>query len=354
MGCARDYPSPRKGGEGRIHEERFAEDVGGNVSQISRAGGPAGGAATVKSGRLRSGQVSTELAFWAFVAPALIGLTAFTLIPIGWGFLLSLSHAQNTIHVGHFIGLRNYIDLLTDEAFLQSLATVVAFAAFIVPLTYVVALGLALLVNQATHGRAFFRTVFFIPSAVSYVAASLIWRVSLFNGLSFGFANHLLALFGIAPIAWIGTVSPPWYWLVLVTVRLWLQVGFYMVIFLAGLQEIPRSLYEAAAVDGASPGWQTFRYITLPQLRSTSISVLLLNLIAAFQAFDEFYNILGGGGASAGNVGLARPPLVYLYSLALSNQDFGRGAAGGFILTAVILGITLLQGRLLRLGDANE
>ncbi len=294
------------------------------------------------------------LAFWGFVSPALVGLGIFTLLPIGWGFLLSLSHAQNTIKAGHFIGLRNYVDLLTDEAFLHSLGTILIFAAFIVPLTFVVSLGLALLVNRAGWGRGVFRTVFFIPSAVSYVAASLIWRVSLFNGLSFGFANHLLALAGIAPIAWIGTAHPPWYWLVLVTARLWLQVGFYMVIFLAGLQEIPRSLYEAAAVDGAGGGWAVLRHITLPQLRATSVSVLLLNLIAAFQAFDEFYNILGGQGSSAGNVGLARPPLVYLYSVALSQQDFGRGAAGGFILTALIIAFTLLQGRLFGFGETDR
>lgn len=297
---------------------------------------------------------SATVAFWAFVAPALVGLTVFTLIPIVWGFLLSLSHAQNTIKVGHFIGFRNYADLLTDEAFLRSLVTIVIFAAFIVPLTFAVSLGLALMVNKIGKGRPFFRTVFFIPSAVSYVAASLIWKVSLFNGLPFGFANHILGIFGIHSITWIGTVYPPWYWLVLVSVRLWLQVGFYMIIFLAGLQEIPASLYEAASVDGARPGWQVLRHITLPQLRATSISVLLLNLIAAFQAFDEFYNILGGSGQSVGNVGLARPPLVYLYSLALSNQDFGRGSAGGFILTALIIVITLIQGKLFGFGDSDK
>jgi len=296
---------------------------------------------------------SATIAFWAFISPALIGLTLFTLIPIGWGFLLSLSHAQNTIHFTHFVGLRNYIDLLTDEEFLRSLATIVVFAAFIVPLTYAASLGLALMVNRVATGRSFFRTVFFIPSAVSYVAASLIWRVSLFNGLSFGFANHLLSLIGLAPIVWIGTANPPWYWLVLVTVRLWLQVGFFMIIFLAGLQEIPSSLYEAAAVDGADPGWQMLRHITLPQLRNTSISVLLLSLIAAFQAFDEFYSVLGSGGSANGNISLARPPLVYLYSLALSNQDFGRGAAGGFILTGLIVAITLIQGRIVRFGEAD-
>lgn len=293
-------------------------------------------------------------AFWVFMAPTLLGLFVFTLIPIFWGFLLSLSHAQNSIHVGHFIGLRNYTDLLTDSEFLRSLWTIVVFASFIVPLNFALSLGMAMLVNKAGRGTAFFRTVLFIPSAVSYVAASMIWRVSLFSGTPFGLANHVLGLFGIHAIAWIGTASPPWYWLVLVTARLWLQCGFYMIIFLAGLQEIPRSLYEAASVDGASGGWAVLRYITLPQLRATSVSVLLLNLIAAFQAFDEFYNILGGSGSSSGNIGLARPPLVYLYSIALSDQDFGRGAAGGFILTALIVGVTLIQGRIFGFGGSDK
>ena len=144
---------------------------------------------------------SATLAFWAFVSPALLGLTVFTLIPIIWGFLLSLSHAQNTIHPGHFVGVRNYTDLMTDDAFLHSLGTVVVFALFIVPLTFAVSLGLALLVHQAGWGRGFFRTVFFIPSAVSYVVASLIWKISLYNGLSFGFINHLLLSLGIYPRA---------------------------------------------------------------------------------------------------------------------------------------------------------
>jgi len=204
----------------------------------------------------------------------------FTLVPIVWGFLLSLSHAQNTIRVGHFVGFANFVDLLTDEAFLRSLLTIVVFAAFIVPLTYVVSLGLALLVDQAGFGRPFFRTVFFISAAVSYVVASLIWKMSIFNGLPFGFANRFLAEFGVDPIAWIGTAQPPWYWLVLVTARLWLQVGFFMIIFLAGLQEISRSIYEAAAVDGARAGRccasSRFRSCAPPRFPSCIATVTLV------------------------------------------------------------------------------
>jgi multiple sugar transport system permease protein len=296
------------------------------------------------------------IAFWVFMAPMLIGLFIFTFVPIGWGFLLSLSDARNTIDIGNFIGFDNYVFMLRSPQFRESLGTIVLFTIFIVPTTLFVSLGLALLVNGATWGRGFFRTAFFIPTAISYVIASLIWRMSLFSGVPSGVMNVVLyEWFGIeAPISWITSTNPPWYWLVLVSVRLWLQVGLYMIIFIAGFQEIPRSLYEAAFVDGARTGWNTFRYITFPMLRNTTIAVVLLNLIAAFQAFDEFWNIMGGTAASAGNRSLARPPLVYLYQIALGDQDYGRGTAGAFILTAIIVFVTLLQGRFFGFGRSSN
>ena len=143
-------------------------------------------------------------------------------------------------------------------------------------------------------------------------------------------------------------MNPPWYWIPLVTVRLWLQLGFYMILFIAGLQRISPTLYEAAYVDGAKPGWQTFRYITLPQLRATSVAVLILNLIAAYQAFDEFYNLVG-------NVNYARPPLVYLYGISLGSiQDLGHGSAGALILAVIIMIVTLLQSRIFGFGKAGD
>ncbi len=293
-----------------------------------------------------------RFAFALFVAPMVIGLTIFTFIPIVWGFLLSFSEARNTLSLGEFVGFQNYIDMMSDREFRKSLVTIVIFTAFIVPLTYGLSLLLAMLVNTAGFGRPFFRTVFFIPTAISYVIASLVWRMGIFSGVPSGVANMLLYSLGIDEvIAWIGTPDPPWHWLVLVTCRLWLQVGFYMIIFLAGLQEIDQTLYEAAYVDGARAGWTTFRTITLPMLANTSVAVLILNFIAAFQAFDEFYNILGGTMATAGNITLARPPLIYLYQVAIGQQDFGRGTAGAFILTFGIIVVTLVQGRILGFGS---
>jgi multiple sugar transport system permease protein len=293
---------------------------------------------------------SSTIAFWAFMSPMLIGLVVFTVVPIVWGFLLSFAEARLTISIANWVWFENYRFLLSDPVFRKSMMTGLIFTAFIVPLTFAVSLGLALLVNNVTHGRGFFRTIFFIPTAISYVVAALIWRMSIFNGLPYGLANLAIWEFGVEPIAWIGTPDPPWHWLVLVTVRLWLQVGFYMVIFIAGLQEIPKDLYEAAYVDGARPGWTTFRTITLPLLANTSIAVIVLNIIAGFQAFDEFYNILVEASGMGGNVDLARTPLLYLYGVAMVGQDYGRGSAGAFLLMAVILLVTLLQARFLGFG----
>jgi multiple sugar transport system permease protein len=196
--------------------------------------------------------------------------------------------------------------------------------------------------------RAFFRSVFFLPTACSYVAAALIWKMSIFSGVRFGLMNTVIGWFGVDNIAWLSNPSPPWYWFVIVTARLWLQSGFYMILFLAALQNIPAELYEAAAIDGAKPGWQTFRYITLPQLRATSTAVILLLLIAAYQAFDEFFNLLS-------KTTWGRPPLVELYYTALGeNQDYGAGSAGAVILTVLIIIVTLFQGKLMGFGRGEE
>ena len=303
----------------------------------------------------RSQNRREALYFWAFVTPLLLGLMLFVYIPIGWGFGLSLFEARNTVTPTEFVGLQNYFDLFADDRFLTSLRTIIIFSIFIVPITFAISLGLALIVNAIGRGSGIFRTVYFIPVACSYVVASLVWRMSLFNGLPSGFANNILWYAAeINPIAWINTTSPPLYWVVLVTVRLWLQTGFYMIIFLAGLQEIPQTLYEAATVDGIRNSWEKFRYITFPLLRNTSISVMLLLFIEAFQAFDEFRNILGGSGPEAGTAILARPPLVYLYNMAFVDQNYGRGSAGAFIIALMIVLVTVLQGRLFGFGRSTS
>lgn len=308
--------------------------------------------------KITSNRWRMTLTFWSFVGPMVLGILIFTYLPVIWGFILSLYEAKATIQPTHFVGIDNYLYLLNDEKFILSLRTVGIFTVFIVPITCAFALALSLLVNSISLGKALFRSVFFIPTACSYVVASLVWKMAIFNGLRYGVANSLTdALFNAPAIDWIGTPSPPYYWLVLVSVRLWLQVGLYMIIFLAALQDIPQELYDAAYVDGASPGFQTFRYITLPGLRNALIAVILLNLIAAFQAFDEFYNILGGGaagGTGGGNLFLARTPLIYLYNTAFNDRNYGRGSAGAFIVAAIVMIVTIVQGRLFGFGRGDN
>ncbi|MFF5980422.1 carbohydrate ABC transporter permease [Streptomyces olindensis] len=305
--------------------------------------------AKAPQGRPRRGlRASSTFNFWLFTGPFLIGLIIFVFVPIGWSVWLSFFEARFTVTPSQFVGFDNYKDVLTDTDFRNSLVTFTVFAAFIVPATWALSLGLALLVNRLRFMRAFFRSVFFLPTAVSYVAASLIWKMSLFNGVRFGLANTVLGWFGVDNIAWLASPDPPWYWLVIVTVRLWLQSGFFMILFLAALQNIPRELYEAAAIDGAKPGWQTFRHITLPQLRATSTAVILLLLIAAYQAFDEFFNLLS-------KATWGQPPLVELYKMALGeNQNYGAGSAGAVVLTLLICVVTLLQGKIMGFGRGEE
>jgi multiple sugar transport system permease protein len=300
--------------------------------------------------RLR-GRNDRNLWFVIFVGPFVLGLVVFVYIPIVWSVFLSFFNARNTVTPTDFVGLGNYLDMLRDPSFRSSLLTFVVFALFIVPTTFAASLGLALLVNRARFARTFFRSVFFLPTACSYVVAALVWKLSIFSGVRFGLANTVLGWLGIDPIAWLSVTQPPWYWLVIVTARMWLQAGFYMILFLAGLQRISPSLYEAAAIDGAT-GWKVLRFITLPQLRATSTAVLLLLLINAFQAFDEFYNLLSSSGQYPP---YARPPLVYLYYAALGQgQDFGHGSAGAVILTLLIALIALGQGRFLGLGRRED
>lgn len=298
--------------------------------------------------RARKGIRGNVLWFWVFVGPFLLGLVVFGYVPIIWSVLLSVFDATGTVTPTEFIGLENYVEILRDDAFRSSLITFTIFALIIVPLTFALSLGLALMVNQIQIARAFFRSVFFLPTACSYVLASLIWKLSIFNGVRFGLANTFFGWFDVDPIAWLSTLDPPWYWIPLVTVRLWLQLGFYMILFIAGLQRIPTEMYEAAYVDGAKPGWQVFRYVTLPQLRTISVAVLILNLVAAYQAFDEFYNLVGADHP-------ARPPLLYLYDVTLgAGQELGIGSAGTVIVGLIIMVLTIAQARLFGFGRSAD
>ena len=297
------------------------------------------------------GHQGRNLWFAAFVAPFFVGLLVFVYVPIAWSAYLSFFEARNTVTPTRFVGFDNYLYLLRDQLFLNSLLVFVVFAILIVPLTYACSLGLALLLNKLKWGQAFFRSVFFLPTAVSYVIAAIIWRFGFFSGTRFGLLNSLLRPLGIDPVNWLGGGNNL-YWVALISVRLWLQVGFYMILIIAGLNKIPLETYEAAALDGAS-GWRLLRWITLPQLKATSIAVVMLLLINAFQAFDEFYNMLGSIGHYPP---YGRPPIVHLFLIALGGgqQDLGVGGAGTVILTTIIVAFGVGQNWILNRGEREQ
>lgn len=297
------------------------------------------------------GHQGRNLWFLVFVAPFLVGLLIFVYIPIVWSAYLSFFDARATLSPTRFVGLENYHNLLSDPLFRNSMLVFIAFAVLIVPLTYVCSLALAIALDNVGPLRTFFRSAFFIPTACSYVVAAMVWRLSFFNGARFGLVNSMVRKFGGHDVDWLSGVGY-WYWIALITLRLWLQVGYYMILLIAGLNRIPTDTYEAAAIDGAGR-WATLRHVTLPQLRGVSAAVLMLLLIGAFQAFDEFYNLLASSGTYPP---YARPPLVHLYMISVggADQDLGMGGAGTVVLTAIIVIFGLAQNWLMSGNERRE
>ena len=184
----------------------------------------------------------------------------------------------------------------------------------------------------------FFRTIFFVPVVLSLVVSSLMWKY-IFDERA-GLLNFLIGLVGIPPQAWLGSVELALPSIIIVSV--WIQTGYFMVIFIAGLQDIPRDYYEAARIDGANR-WQMFFLITLPLLKPTSLFVIVISLIASFQVFDQVWVMTRGGPARATEV-----TAVYIYQQAFQYLNLGYGSAAAFVLFVVILSSSLIQFRLLR------
>ena len=246
--------------------------------------------------------VKREGAWFIFmVGPAVVGFLAFTLVPMVYSFYLSLTK-YDVVSSPQFIGFKNYVYLLTkDPAFWPSVKVTLIFAAFNVPLSLLIALLIAILLNQRVRGLGIFRTIYFLPSLLPAVASGVLW-VWIFNP-NYGLLNEMLAKVGIEGPAW--THSTTWALPALIIMSLW-GFGGAMVIFLAGLQDVPRSLYEVAQLDGASTMRQ-FRHVTLPQISPVIFFNLVMGVISAMKVFDTAY--VFGSASGAGPGGPARATL---------------------------------------------
>lgn len=278
-----------------------------------------------------------------FVAPALTLIGLFFFLPVAASLLLSFTdfdiYALGRLDRLRFIGLENYRRLLNDPMFWTALKNTLYFVIVGGPLSVLVSLGAALLVNhRLTRFQGVFRTLLFLPVVTSLVAVAVVWRY-LYHP-RYGFLNYVLGMAGLPPIDWLG--DPHWAMPAIILMAVWKNFGFNMVVFISGLQSIPRRLYEAAQIDGAD-GWAQFRYITLPMLAPTFLFVTVITLIGYFQLFAEPYVMTQGGPADS-TLSVA----LLMFQEGFRWWNLGYAAAVAFVLFLIILAGTLIQGWLRR------
>jgi multiple sugar transport system permease protein len=273
---------------------------------------------------------------YLFILPNILLFVVFVLGPVLFAFAMSFTNWQGTV-AGTWIGLRNYANLIDDDVFITAVRNTVLYSVGTVVPMLAISLGLAMMLDARLRGRTFYRVMVYLPVVISWVAASVVWRMMFLH--PDGIVNHFLSsVFGIQPLLWVADpvlALPAIMWM-----TLWKGLGFYTVVYLAGLQTIPAALYEAAMIDGAGR-WQAFRSITLPLLRPTSLFALVIGIIGSFEVFIPVYLLTAGGPGYASMV-----LVMAIYRAAFSNNQMGYAAAIAVVLFFMILSISLLQFKL--------
>ncbi len=283
-----------------------------------------------------SKELRESLVAYSFIAPNFIGFCIFTLVPMIFAIALAFCDWDG-VHAVEFVGLQNFIDLLDDDTFKASFVNTIVYTVGTVPLTLVCGLGMAVLLNQQVKLRNFFRTVSFFPYVASLVAVAAVWNM-IFSP-SMGPVNQVLSSLGVEDLPrWAAGKETAMITVILFSV--WKNMGYYMVIYLAGLQGTNLELNEAAELDGANK-WQIFWYVTLPQLRPTTFFVVIMLTISSFKVYDQMYMITQGG------PGNATMTLVYdIYNVAFVNTPrYGYASAISMVLFVLVLVVTIIQFR---------
>ena len=290
----------------------------------------------------RSGLRRAEArAGWSFIAPWVVGFLVFTAVPMVASLYLSFTE-YDVLRPPRSVGLENYRELATDPRLRLALWNSFLYTALYVPLSVALALGLALMLDRVTRAAGFFRTAFYVPSLTPTVAvgALFLWVLN----PSVGILNRALALVGVDGPGW--TTDPAWIKPGLVVMSLW-SLGGTIVILYAALRNVPRNLYEAARIEGAS-GWAEFRHVTFPMISGAVFFVLIVNTIASLQVFDEVYTMYFGQMDSGAGGSAALFYVVYLFRQAFEFLNMGYASAMAWLLFVVILVITLVQLRFSR------
>ncbi len=286
-------------------------------------------------------------AVWLFLAPALLVLAVFFLLPVLGALALSFTdydlYALADLHNLRFVALGNYWMLLHRPQFWAALGHTFYFVVVGVPRAPAAALGAALLLHSPlARCKAFFRTALFAPVVTTAVATAVVWRY-LFN-TKYGWANHLLGMLGIHPVDWLG--DPHWAMPTIILFAVWKNFGYNMIILLAGLQAVPAELYEAARIDGAS-AWRQFRHVTLPMLGPTLLMVAILTVSGYFQLFAEPYVMTEGGPLES-----TTSVLYLMYEDGFQWWNLGVATAEAFVLFLVMFVVTAAMLRLARRQEA--
>ena len=273
---------------------------------------------------------------YIMVSPYILHVILFVLFPVGFSLFLTF-HEWNIIGPMEFVGLANYEKLVQDQFFLKSIRNTLVFLAIHIPLQIIVALGLAVILNQQIWFRAFFRGAFFMPVVVSGVVVTILWQQ--LYGYELGTINVLLQKFGFDKVGWL--IDPNWAMPAIAIMATWKNVGLYIILFLVGLQVVPKSLYEASDLEGATK-WQQFRYITLPVINPTIVMVVILSTIGGFSLFIEPYVMTSGGPLNA-----TLSSVLYIYKQGFFYYHMGYAATLGLIFAGIILFVVFIQRRVI-------
>ncbi len=290
--------------------------------------------------RLRRAKWNGKRIDWSaylFILPFLIPFLVFIVATIGFGAYVSFTD-WGIIGNPKWVGLANYVQAFHDPWVPKIWSNTLRYGLMVVPITTLVALGFALYVNQRWAGSTLARTIFYAPNAVSVTVIGLVWVWML--DTQFGLVNQYLGALGVPDIPWL--TNPRWVLIGIGIASVWWDVGFNMVVLLAGLQNIPGELREAALIDGASR-FQTLRYVVLPLLRPALSLVITLEVIGALRVFSQIYIMTNGGPAGA-----SASVIQYVYQIGFTKYKLGYASALSLMLFATILVITLIQLRLFR------
>lgn len=269
---------------------------------------------------------------WIFLIPTIIGLFVFRLGPIVAAFFLSFTN-WNVVSSPTWEGLGNYVELMNSSVFWQVLKNTLVFSAIYVPGVMVTGLFLAILVNNKLRGITFFRGLYYLPVITSTVAIGVVWSWIL--SPRFGILSNMLSNLGFSPPSFLG--DSRYALLTLTVVYIWKMAGYHMILFLAGLQNIPGEYYEAAAIDGATV-WQRFRYVTLPLLSTTTFFIMIIALIQSLQTFDITFAMTEGGPSHASTT-----LSFFTYVNAFVHFRMGYAASMSFVLFIIVGSITLVN-----------